>query len=278
MSVKTMGGEFTAKNYNIVKDGGGKEVGVNIELEFMPDAPVDAKKIGMTQMVNSINEGSVVALNDTVKSRSIPAGESGEGQHIDQLAQYKNPMYATGAAGSGDTKLGDTPTKSQWGQHGHHYKDDKSVLQKEKAILKDTPQLPNRGKNASQIFESTALGIEGAQAGTYYGSVRWGWETDGTGKFKQLPLSLVSSGVPTPTFMKAADLWNKGKTSGGEDTIDLPTSKHTSHNVCYTDEGLAKKIQELELKAKTDTDPNIQFEIMYLKQEQEQRQKSKGKN
>jgi hypothetical protein len=242
----------------------------------MPAAPVDAKKIGLSQMVKSVNEGKLRAMNNTVKARSVPKGEAGEGQHIDQLEQYKNPMYATGATGAGDQKLGDTPTKATWGQHGHHYKDESGAVQKQEALLKDTPKLSGRGANATQIFETTALAIEGAQANTYYGSVQWGWKTDAAGKFTKLPLTLVSSGVPTPTFMKSAELWNKSKTEGGEALMQLPTSKHTSHAGRYTDEGLKKKIDELELKAQKDTDPNLQFEILYLKQDQEARKTKAG--
>jgi hypothetical protein len=274
--VKTMGGEWSTNKYDIVKDGSGNEVGVDIDLKFMPVAPVDAKKIGMTQMVKSVNEGALVAMNDTVKNRSIPAGQDGEGQHIDQLKQYKNPMYATGATGVDDKKLGDTPTKATWGQHGHHYKDGGGTLQKQEALLKDTPQLPGRGANATQIFESTAVALEGTQTNTYYGSVQWGWSTDAAGKFTKLPLSFVTNGVPTTTFMKAAELWNKSKSEGGDDLLALPTSKHTTSAASFTDSDLAARIADLELKAKTDTDPNIGFEILYLKQEQEQRKKVSG--
>jgi hypothetical protein len=271
--VKTMGGEWSTNKYDIVKSGT-KEVGVDIDLKFMPDAPVDAKKIGMTQMVKSVDEGSLVAMNDTVKARSIPAGETGEGQHIDQLKQYKNPMYATGATGADDKQLGDTPTNATWGQHGHHYKDGSGTLQQQEALLKDTPQLPGRGANATQIFETTALAIEGPQTGTYYGSVQWGWKTDAAGKFTQLPLSFVTNGVPTATFMKSAELWNKSKTEAGDALMALPTSKHVSSASSLTDEALAARITELETKAKIDADPNLGFEILYLKQEQEQRKKA----
>lgn len=271
--VKTMGGDWSTNKYDIVKDGSGKEIGVDIDLKFMPDTPVDAKKIGLTQMVKSVNEGALVAMNDTVKNRSIPAGEDGEGQHIDQLKQYKNPMYATGPTGAGD-KLGDTPTKATWGQHGHHYKDGTGTLQKQEALLKDTPKLPGRGANATQIFETTALALEGTQTNTYYGSVQWGWSTDATGKFTMLPLSFVSNGVPTPTFMKSAELWNKSKSEGGDDLIALPTSKHVSSAASFTDDDLAARITALETEAKLNTDPNIGFEILYLKQEQAQRTKA----
>ena len=55
--------------------------------------------------------------------------------------------------------------------------------------------------------------------------------------------------------------------------MQLPTSTHTSHAACFTDEGLKKKIEELEAKAAKDPDPNIQFEILYLKRDQEERKK-----
>ena len=101
-----------------------------------------------------------------------------------------------------------------------------------------------------------------------------GWKTDGAGKFTQLPLSFVTNGVPTATFMKSAELWNKSKTEGGDTLMELPTSKHVSSAASLPDDALAAKISELEGKAKTDSDPNIGFEILYLKQEQEQRKKA----
>jgi hypothetical protein len=66
------------------------------------------------------------------------------------------------------------------------------------------------------------LAVSGDQEGTYYGSVSWGWETDAAGKFKKLPLSLVSNDVPTATFGEASKIWNTGKSSTGEDNLDLP--------------------------------------------------------
>ena len=37
----------------------------------------------------------------------------------------------------------------------------------------DTPSTTTR--TSSMMFETAALAIEGAQEGTYYGSVEWGW-------------------------------------------------------------------------------------------------------
>ena len=45
----------------------------------------------------------------------------------------------------------------------------------------DKPRRGGAKKDSRQIFEATALAIKGAQSGTYYGSVRWGWRTDAAG-------------------------------------------------------------------------------------------------
>lgn len=277
MSVSTMGGEWSTTKYDIVKDGA-KEVGVDIELNFNPKDPVDSKMIGLTQTVKPFNEGAPNPSNDHKKSQMIKDEGPGKGTYVDRLKDYGNPIYPTEKPGAHD-ELKDTPTNDFWGQNGFHHKEG-GAPKHQKAILKDTPQRPARTKNAGQIFETAALSLDGPQKNAYYGTVQWGWTADDTGAFKKLPLTLVSMGVPTGTFMKAADIWNKSKTSEGDDTLDLPISHHRSHDVCYTDEGLKKKIAELELTAKTSTDPNVQFELTYLKKEQEDRQKAapKGKD
>ena len=68
----------------------------------------------------------------------------------------------------------------------------------------------------------SALALKGNQVGTYYGSVQWGWRTDSKGTHDLIPLKVLSMGVPSQSFMKAAELWNKSKTSGNKDTLDLP--------------------------------------------------------
>jgi hypothetical protein len=160
----------------------------------------------------------VIALNPTVAARSIPAGKAGEGAHIDQYAGSRNPLYATAAGGAKD-QLWTTPTEAGFGQHGYHHKDKSGVLHKKDALLFDEPSIPGRGANASQTFESTALAVTGAQTGAYYGSVSWGWRTDAAGKFTRLPLRKVSDDVPSGTFARAQQIWNKTKTSGGTRTI-----------------------------------------------------------
>ena len=52
--------------------------------------------------------------------------------------------------------------------------------------------------------------------------MRWGWRTDAKGVFTKLPLEKVPDGVPSSTFLKAAGIWNPGKSSTGKDNLDLP--------------------------------------------------------
>jgi hypothetical protein len=108
------------------------------------------------------------------------------------------------------------------GQHGYHYRDATNNLRHEKAFLIDKPLRSRAQKDSRHIFETAALAIKGAQAGTYLGSVRWGWRTDGSGTFTKLPVSKVSDGVPSSTFVKSAEIWNASKSSTGANTVDLP--------------------------------------------------------
>ena len=66
-----------------------------------------------------------------------------------------------------------------------------------------------------------ALATKGAQAGTYYGSVRWGWRTDSAGNLTKIDLQKVSDGVPSSTFIKAAGIWDKGVSSTGAANVKL---------------------------------------------------------
>jgi len=220
--VTTWAGEWDTDKYNTVNTGGVSD-GVDIELRFKPGNPVDAKMIGMVQIANTTDLGKVIAINPTVAGRSIPAGKAGAGFHIDQLAQYRNPLYATGATSPKDT-MTTTPTNKAWGQHGYHYIDKAGTLHKRDAILKDTPQQPGRGINASQIFETTALAVTGVQTGTYYGSVQWGWRTDAAGKFSKLTLTKKSDDVPSSIFARAARKWGTTATSTGDTAFKLRTA------------------------------------------------------
>lgn len=248
-AVNTWAGEYDTKIYNPVNTAGVKD-GVDIELHFKPGAPVDASMIGMIQKVTSKQGGALLALNATVGARSIPAGKPGEGAHIDQLAQFRNPLYATGGGGAND-KLWTTPTNASWGKHGYHTKDKSGVINKSDAVLKDTPQLPGSGPNSSQIFETTAVAITGTQTGAYYGSVQWGWKTDATGNYTKLPLTKVSDDVPGSSFIASQQLWNKSQDSAGNNLIKFYTASAKFVNLDNTSivsnpkDAVATEIQKL---------------------------------
>src|SRR5262249_22975726 len=155
----------------------------------------------------------------TITDRTVPEGKTGAGFGIDNLAEYASPLYAADKPGPHDT-LASTGTLAQFGQHGFRYiegNDEKQAVKRQDALLKDKPCIRDAQKNSGQTFEATALAIEGTQAGTYYGSVSWGWKTDEKEAFSKLPLAVVSRGVPGKNFLASAARWNDTKTSEGRD-------------------------------------------------------------
>lgn len=218
--IKTQYGEFKTTKYNAIGPAA-SEYGVDINLEFEPGANVDAKKIGLTQSIIYNVTGKDVVLDPSQSGRMVGSGD-GKGSQIDRISPYSNPLYPADKPSAGDS-LGKTPTVAGWGQHGFHYTE-AGVLKHQKATLIDTPQLPGRGNNSKQVFETAALAVEGRQEGSYMGSVQWGWEVDAAGKYKKLDLTLKSADVPSTGFMTAAKLWNAGTTLGTVKTAMAPTT------------------------------------------------------
>jgi hypothetical protein len=95
------------------------------------------------------------------------------------------------------------------------------TLKHQDATLIDKARRPHAQKDSRQIFEVAALATKGVQAGTYYGSVRWGWRTDGAGKLTKIDLQKVSDGVPSSSLIKAAGLWDEGTSSTGAANVKL---------------------------------------------------------
>lgn len=237
-AVTTSGGDWDTTKYDLLqdKDQSGTAVpaawgmrGLDIDLTFKPNNDVDAELIGLTQSVQAF-VSNAPNLTPAAATRAIPAadaiplntgaGETDEGTAIDRAGGYNNPIYPVDNPASGS--LADPSTDPGWGQHGFHYKDKANTLKEQDAELKDTPMRAGAQKDSRHIFETTALATKGTQTGTYYGSVRWGWRTDAKGAFTKLPLEKVSDGVPSSTFLKAAGIWNPGKSSTGADNVDLP--------------------------------------------------------
>lgn len=74
------------------------------------------------------------------------------------------------------------------------------------------------------------MALEGTGKGEYYGSVKWGWEKDGTGTLNKIDFDLVSKGVPSKNFIEAAEKWNDGKTRGTQ-VIKTDGTKVTSNTL-----------------------------------------------
>ena len=186
----------------------------------------------MVQSVRAHNsQGSTYAVNPTIANRVVPDKAKGAGYAIDASGTSNSPLYFDLPKLGSGKGLKDTPlhpsgssvdpatkgTRSHY-QIGHCYKKDPKDPRKSRAPagLFDRPQGMNE-KGAGMSFETTALAIAGADAGTYYGAVSWSYEMEDQGgklAAKGTDIKKVSDGSPTPNFSAAAALWNKSRTRG----------------------------------------------------------------
>ncbi|HAS46423.1 MAG TPA: hypothetical protein DCS93_38435 [Microscillaceae bacterium] len=225
-TISTNFGEFKDKSYSAVSD-----YGVRIELEFYPDKEkVDAKKIGLTQSLKSYMGGNAAAITPTQAERMDE-----DGVYLDRTARRNNPIYGGQQLDASKEDLNDTNNSGGNYKLGWNYKNSSDELQHKQAYLYDRPTRPGVGNDSGQIFETTALAIEGEQAGTYYGSVQWGWQKDGSGNFTKLALSKVSDGNPSASFIGAAERWNAAHSLGTIKTIKAPTNVYDNgYSVDFT--------------------------------------------
>ncbi|WP_170984931.1 DUF4157 domain-containing protein [Roseomonas sp. AR75] len=232
-AVETLGGNWDTGTYRLVYGADGSHHGCEIDrLVFTPNEQVDATKIGLTQSLVAMDEGAPNPVNATAAARTVPIDQPGGGTYIDRLAERRNPIYGMDDPTGTDQSLGGSAAagNAQW---GYRYSPSflgfgLGVTIQQDASLYDRPRRPGHGANARQVFETTALAVEGAQAGTFYGSVRWGWESDASNTPTLVPLGVVAVGVPSASFRLASDLWNRNPTSTGADTIDLPIAAGTA--------------------------------------------------
>jgi hypothetical protein len=224
-------GSFEDHVYNSVKDSTGTEVGVQIHLKFHPGNNVDAKKIGLTQAAEGKDSGA--QINQGFYGRRQATAGAGAGYFIDRVQGRPSPLYGTVGtvtAGADASKLGSYAapgvqtlnaaqiaatgltgvTVGGGSKFGFRFTDAGKLHGPEPAELADVPQLPVTN-SSEQVFETAALAFEGSMAGTYLGSVQWGWRRDATGTFTTVPLTVISQGVPSANFLTAANIWNTAK-------------------------------------------------------------------
>jgi len=225
-ALMTWGGEWTTDEYAAKKDvdDKGNAVsadqyvrGADMKLRFKPNSNVNAELLGLTQTAQSYHAGKPAfppgAFERSISKTDARAigtgkGETDQATQIDRKAGYTNPIYEVRTKAS--TSLADPNASESWGQLGWRYTDGTKTLRQHDATLIDTPRIWGAVKDSRQVFEVTALATKGFDAGSYYGSVRWGWRTDSEGALSKIDLAKVSDGMPSSTFLKAASLWDKG--------------------------------------------------------------------
>jgi hypothetical protein len=215
-TVKTAGGTWKAARYVALHAYDYAPCwGVHMKLEFTPEAPANATKIGLVQSVFVVKNDAVYYHNNpTIKARSA-IGES-----IDQDPSSRSPFFADDPqTGGGD--LGSSDLQPFAGEHGYRYKEEETWKVKT-AWLKDTAHLRDISEFSCQVFETTALAISGVDAGKYYGSVKWGWWLKSDGKVLLVPLRVLSHGSVPPDFKASLAKWNQTQTSEGRTPQRLP--------------------------------------------------------
>lgn len=203
--ISTPHGDFEDTKNELIND----EEELNFELVFKPKKETNATKIGLVQATKEVIGGDAIAIDPNTATKMSDAGYS-----IDQLSDNPNPLYATVqtlvSETSDKTKLADYKTDTDFGQHA--IKEGDAWTQN--AILKDSPTTNKDIPNTKEVFETTALAIDGAEKDKYYGSITWGCHTDGSGKVTKHEIALEAIDTPSENFIGAAKKWNAGKTRG----------------------------------------------------------------
>lgn len=252
--VSTKYGDFEDFKFNDLISTAGDKVGVQIYLKFNPGNNVDAKKIGLTQVA----EGKKGGVQDTggIRGRRQATSGAGVGYFVDRVEGRPSPMYGTtgtATAGADITKFeafaapGINPlTATQKAKlpftgvdfgggsvFGYRYMDGATLKGPVPAEMHDAPAMTVTN-SSEQMFETTALAFEGAMAGTYLGSVEWGWRRDNAGTFTSVPISRKSMGVPSVNFLTAASIWNTSKENYGLLANASPTTIVRADGTTFT--------------------------------------------
>ncbi|MFO0745113.1 MAG: hypothetical protein U1F43_05460 [Myxococcota bacterium] len=277
---KTHGGEFKtdAPGYYKVRDD---NRGCDIKLVFTPEDPVMSPKIGLVQSVTTNKGGAAYNVGSDERkqeqaNRSLSTVEEQEqgmgGRHIDRAAEKVNPVYGMANPTGGQKELGSSAETGNCHMGKRVMKNDKT-FDTDAAWLTDGPSLNSAGVESAQVFETTALCLEGDMKGTYLGSVKWGYTKNASDVITLVDMAVVSMGAPTASWMLAAEKWNTTQTKvGGTDTdnLKLPTTTHETKNPT-TKPQISRRLFELRGKLggidknKDSTNyKNVDFEIKAL--------------
>ena len=233
-------GKFHDTKYENVDDKG-----VDIDMDFEPGENVDATKIAFSQVVRTSIDGDPVIHDPSLRDRQVDEGSDSDGYRIDRLSTKDNPVYGAPSLGAGKD-LEDTSGSNSKFKLGHQYEG--ATPPKQNAFMHDKPK-GNKNPGLKKEFESTALAIDGNQKGTYYGSVRWGYEIDSSGTYKKLPFALESEGTPSNDFMAAAQEWNDTTARGTVVTKNDDTISYKKEGGVYVEDFKVAKDVEVRRKS-----------------------------
>ncbi|MEO1452094.1 MAG: hypothetical protein AAFV07_21360, partial [Bacteroidota bacterium] len=206
---------------------------LHASIAFEPNDKVNATKIGFTQSIRKNIQGVDVVIDPAARNRMVTKGDEA-GNRIDRISSRNTPIYGSsdlGKTGGKQDGLDATPQTNKWKgtdveldpsasgginatfDLGHRYLDDTGAEQKKNVGMYDGPTV-DKSKEQTVEFESTALALDGNQKGTYYGSVKWGFKVNASGKAEEIEFKKLSDGTPTSNFMAAAGAWNKATARG----------------------------------------------------------------
>jgi hypothetical protein len=257
----TWGGEWNAEPYeewhNPQQHDAGTALagepiseGVDIRLAFTPNANATADKIGLVQSIKAVKDTpqgteqyrpvSEPVAASAQEQLSVPGGAQKDWA-IDRRFPNTNPIY--GADDIQDTTgktLADTTFNNQ--EPGFSQLFERGVT--DKAVVCDTPMRPTPlAANARMEFETTAIALTGPDKDTYYGSVTWGWTTDGNGRLVPIPFVRKSDRNPTASFTESAKIWNASSNRFRPAMRPNPVTTRYEKYIRMSDEPKEKNIQ-----------------------------------
>jgi hypothetical protein len=212
----------------------------------------DATKLGLSQTAKiTYTNGAHTGIDPTKEGRRATSG-SGQGYVLDRISTANNPIYGASNLGSGEgldktktdnnasgdpTKVGDNATYQLGFAHTEG-----GVKKKKEAGLWDRPVSAAGGN----MFETTALGLEGSDKGKYFGSVKWGTVRTSATNVDVKDIELASMGTPTQNYLAPAALWNSTKTRGTLVVTANPAKARKASDLSEVDVAKDTKLRQLD--------------------------------